>query len=37
MRITQMLILSVPASARIEVDELEETARGKDGFRHTGH
>ena len=37
MRIAQMLILPVPASHMIEVDELDETARGEGGFGHTGH
>ncbi len=37
MRIAQMLILPVPTSEMIEVDELDETARGQGGFGHTGH
>ena len=37
MRIAQMLILPVPKVNLIEVDELDETARGKGGFGHTGH
>ena len=37
MRIAQMLILPVPAVTMIEVDELDETTRGKGGFGHTGH
>jgi dUTP pyrophosphatase len=36
MRIAQMLILPVPAVEMIEVQELEETARGGGGFGHTG-
>ena len=37
MRIAQMLILPVPAVKIVEVDELDETTRGKGGFGHTGH
>ena len=37
MRIAQMLILPVPRSELVEVDELDETARGRGGFGHTGH
>jgi dUTP pyrophosphatase len=37
MRIAQMLILPVPAVKIIEVEELDETRRGKGGFGHTGH
>jgi dUTP pyrophosphatase len=37
MRIAQMLILPVPAVAMIEVEELDDTARGAGGFGHTGH
>ena len=37
MRITQMLILPVPEVKLIEVDELDDTARGDRGFGHTGH
>ena len=37
MRIAQMLILPVPKVNLVEVDELDETARGKGGFGHTGH
>jgi dUTP pyrophosphatase len=37
MRIAQMLILPVPAVAIVEVEELDETTRGKGGFGHTGH
>ena len=36
MRIAQMLILPVPASEMVEVEELDETARGAGGFGHTG-
>jgi len=37
MRIAQMLILPVPAVNMVEVDELDDTARGAGGFGHTGH
>ncbi len=37
MRIAQMVILPVPASEIVEVDDLDETARGQGGFGHTGH
>jgi dUTP pyrophosphatase len=37
MRIAQMLILPVPKTEIVEVDSLDETARGKGGFGHTGH
>lgn len=37
MRIAQMLVLPVPKVNLIEVKELDETARGKGGFGHTGH
>jgi dUTP pyrophosphatase len=37
MRIAQMLILPVPASEIVEVEELDETTRGEGGFGHTGH
>ncbi len=36
MRIAQMLILPVPASEIVEVNELDETKRGGGGFGHTG-
>jgi dUTP pyrophosphatase len=36
MRIAQMLILPVPAVMLEEVDDLDETSRGKGGFGHTG-
>jgi dUTP pyrophosphatase len=37
MRIAQMLILPVPKVDLIEVEQLDETARGSGGFGHTGH
>jgi dUTP pyrophosphatase len=37
MRIAQMLILPVPESKIVEVQELDETKRGERGFGHTGH
>jgi dUTP pyrophosphatase len=37
MRIAQMLILPVPSSEIIEVEDLDETKRGQGGFGHTGH
>ena len=37
MRIAQMLILPVPGSEMVEVQELGETSRGHGGFGHTGH
>lgn len=37
MRIAQMLILPVPNVEMIEVESLDETARGKGGFGHTGN
>lgn len=37
MRIAQMLIAPVPPVKLVEVDDLDETARGKGGFGHTGH
>ena len=37
MRIAQMVIMPVPAVELTEVDELDDTARGKGGFGHTGH
>jgi dUTP pyrophosphatase len=36
MRIAQMLILPVPPVKLLEVDELDQTGRGKGGFGHTG-
>jgi dUTP pyrophosphatase len=37
MRIAQMLIAPLPAVKLVEVKELDDTARGKGGFGHTGH
>ncbi len=37
MRIAQMLILPVPPVRIEETEELDDTARGKGGFGHTGH
>jgi dUTP pyrophosphatase len=37
MRIAQMLILPVPPAKIVEVEDLDETRRGKGGFGHTGH
>ena len=37
MRIAQMLIAPVPRVEIIEVQDLDETVRGKGGFGHTGH
>jgi dUTP pyrophosphatase len=37
MRIAQMLIAPVPRVEIEEVDNLDETPRGKRGFGHTGH
>ena len=36
MRIAQMVIATVPDSEVVEVDSLDETARGEKGFGHTG-
>jgi dUTP pyrophosphatase len=36
MRVAQMVIAAVPKVAFAEVEELDETARGKGGFGHTG-
>jgi dUTP pyrophosphatase len=36
MRIAQMIIAAVPKVAYVEVEELDETARGEGGFGHTG-
>jgi dUTP pyrophosphatase len=36
MRIAQMLIVPVPETRLIEVDELDSTERGEGGFGHTG-
>jgi len=37
MRVAQMLIVPVPRTQWVEVDDLEATARGAGGFGHTGH
>lgn len=37
MRIAQMIIKRVPPVELVEVDELDDTSRGKGGFGHTGH
>jgi dUTP pyrophosphatase len=37
MRIAQMLVLPVPSVELVEVDTLDDTARGSGGFGHTGH
>ena len=37
MRIAQMLVLPVPRVELVEVQELDDTARGTRGFGHTGH
>src|SRR5438046_1202081 len=37
MRIAQMLVLPVPTVELIEVEQLDDTARGAGGFGHTGH
>jgi dUTP pyrophosphatase len=36
MRIAQMIIAAVPKVTYVEVEELDETARGSGGFGHTG-
>jgi len=36
MRIAQMVIMPVPKVKLIEVDDLDETSRGRGGFGHTG-
>ncbi len=36
MRIAQMLVLPVPLAEMVEVEELDQTARGSGGFGHTG-
>jgi dUTP pyrophosphatase len=36
MRIAQMLILPVPKTKIVEVEELDQTSRGQGGFGHTG-
>jgi dUTP pyrophosphatase len=37
MRIAQMVVMPVPPVELIEVEELDDTARGRGGFGHTGH
>ena len=37
MRIAQMLVLPVPSVEVVEVESLDDTARGAGGFGHTGH
>jgi len=37
MRIAQMLVVPVPRTQWVEVDELPATERGEGGFGHTGH
>jgi dUTP pyrophosphatase len=37
MRIAQMVVLPVPASEIVEVENLDDTVRGTGGFGHTGH
>jgi dUTP pyrophosphatase len=37
MRIAQMIIQQVPQVKLVEVENLDETTRGKGGFGHTGH
>jgi dUTP pyrophosphatase len=37
MRIAQMVIVPVPEVNLVEVEDLDETARGTGGFGHTGH
>ena len=37
MRIAQMIVLPVPKSQIVEVEELDATKRGEGGFGHTGH
>ena len=37
MRIAQMLVLPVPPARIVEVNDLDDTARGERGFGHTGH
>ncbi|MCC6422797.1 MAG: dUTP diphosphatase [Phycisphaerales bacterium] len=37
MRIAQMVIVPVPPVQLVEVESLDETARGTGGFGHTGH
>ena len=37
MRVAQMVVMPVPEVRLVEVEDLDETARGKGGFGHTGH
>ena len=37
MRIAQMVVVPVPEVRLLEVEDLDETARGAGGFGHTGH
>ncbi|MGH7214773.1 MAG: dUTP diphosphatase [Tepidisphaeraceae bacterium] len=37
MRIAQMLLAPVPKVKLVEVEDLDETKRGRGGFGHTGH
>ena len=37
MRIAQMVVVPVPEVRLLEVENLDETARGAGGFGHTGH
>ncbi len=37
MRIAQMVVMPVPDVKLMEVEDLDETTRGKGGFGHTGH
>ena len=37
MRIAQMVVMPVPDVKLLEVEDLDETRRGKGGFGHTGH
>ncbi len=37
MRIAQMIVAAVPPTQMVEVNELDDTARGGGGFGHTGH
>ena len=37
MRIAQMVVMPVPKVKLVEVNDLDETTRGRGGFGHTGH
>jgi dUTP pyrophosphatase len=37
MRIAQMVVMPLPSVSLVEVEDLDETSRGKGGFGHTGH